>query len=149
MNKGLLTSKTSEWATPLDFFATVQKEFLLNADVCATKENAKLEAYWTKEDDGLSQSWKGLRVWMNPPYGREIGKWVKKAAEGGADLVVALLPARTDTKWFHDYIYNKEEIRFIKGRLQFLGDGKLDNAPFPNMLVIFRPKKEGKQTFNI
>lgn len=134
------SSKTSEWATPISFFAPIQKEFLLNADVCATKENAKLEAYWTKEEDGLAQDWAGIRAWMNPPYGREIGKWVKKASDGGADIVVALLPARTDTKWFHDYIYHKAEIRFIKGRLKF-GDGK-NSAPFPSMLVIFRPKEK-------
>lgn len=77
------SSKTSEWATPISFFAPIQKEFLLNADVCATKENAKLEAYWTKEEDGLAQDWTGIRAWMNPPYGREIGKWVKKASDGG------------------------------------------------------------------
>ena len=129
-------SKTVEWETPSSFFAAVQKEFLLNTDVCANKENAKLESYWTKEEDGLSQDWTDLRCWMNPPYGREIGKWVKKAAEGGAELVVCLLPARTDTKWFHEYIYNKAEIRFIKGRLKF-GDGK-NSAPFPSMLVIFK-----------
>lgn len=131
------SSKTDQWETPQDFFNSVQVEFKLNLDVCATNENHKLWDWFTKIDDGLSQDWKGWRCWMNPPYGREISKWVEKAATGGASLVVALLPARTDTRWFHDFIYQKKdvEVRFLKGRLKF-GDSK-NSAPFPSMLVIF------------
>jgi len=130
------SSKTPEWETPQEFFDELDWEFVLNADVCATKENRKCEAFWSKEDDGLSQDWTGIRAWMNPPYGREIGKWVKKAAMGGAEVVVALLPARTDTKWFHEYIHGKAEVRFIKGRLKF--GGSKNSAPFPSMVVIFK-----------
>jgi phage N-6-adenine-methyltransferase len=131
------SSKTPEWATPFDFFAAIQKEFSLDLDVCARPENTKLPQFFTPEMDGLKQDWESYRCWMNPPYGREISKWVKKAATGGAEIVVCLLPARTDTKWFHDYIYKKPnvEIRFIKGRLKF-GDAK-NSAPFPSMIVIF------------
>lgn len=130
------SSKTGEWATPQDFFDALNKEFGLHVDVCATDENTKLPFYYTKESDGLAMSWEGHRAWMNPPYGREIGKWVEKAATGGAEIVVALLPARTDTKWFHKYIYNKAEVRFIKGRLKF--GGSENSAPFPSMVVIFK-----------
>lgn len=133
------SSETEEWATPQDFFDKVQKEFNLKIDVCATKENAKLPIFWTKETDGLSQNWKNKKCWMNPPYGRGIGPWIEKAATGGGSLVVALLPARTDTRWFHQYILGKAEIRFIKGRLKF--GGCKNSAPFPSMLCIWRKKK--------
>ena len=136
INKGLFTSNTPEWETPQKLFDELNKEFNLVRDVCATPENTKLKHFWTKEDDGLKQSWVGRRLWMNPPYGREIGKWVEKAATSGADIVVCLLPARTDTRWFHDHIYKKVEIRFIKGRLKF-GNSK-NSAPFPSMIVIFK-----------
>ena len=140
LNKGLYSSATDDWATPQDFFDELNREFALNADVCASKHNAKCEAYWTKEDDGLRQDWRGIRAWMNPPYGKTIGQWVEKAATGGADIVVALLPARTDTKWFHNHIYQKPnvEIRLLKGRLKF--GGSKSSAPFPSMIVIFKPK---------
>ena len=141
INKGLFTSKTGEWETPQDFFDDLSKEFHFNLDVCATKKNAKCKRYYTKEDDGLSKSWKG-RVWCNPPYGREVTGWVLKAflqshaSKKEAEIIVMLLPARTDTKWFHNYIYNKAEIRFLKGRLKF--GGSKNSAPFPSMLVIFK-----------
>lgn len=136
------SSKTNEWATPQDFFDKLDKEFMFDLDVCATRENAKCKRWYELRDDGLSKPWLGYRIWMNPPYGREIGKWVKKAHDtimGGVrnhGLVVCLLPARTDTKWFHEYILNKAEIRFIKGRLKF--GGSKNSAPFPSMLVIFK-----------
>ena len=131
------SSKTSEWETPQDLFDALSKEFGgFDMDVCATKENTKVIHYFTKEMDGLKQDWTGLVCWMNPPYGREIGRWVQKASEGGAKRVVALLPARTDTKWFHSYILGKAEIRFIKGRLKF--GGSKNSAPFPSMIIIFQ-----------
>lgn len=135
MNKGLYSSKSSEWATPRSLFLDIQYEFGLEVDVCATHENTQLPSYFTREQDGLAHDWTGLRCWMNPPYGREIGKWVEKAATGGASIVVALLPARTDTKWFHDHIYGKAEIRFLKGRVHFNDAGP---APFPSMVVIWK-----------
>jgi len=137
MNDVLFSSKSHEWATPRWLFAQLDDEFNFTLDPCATDENATCEEYFTKEIDGLKQNWTGM-VFCNPPYGRCIGKWVAKAFEevkkGGA-TVVMLLPARTDTKWFHEYIYGQAEIRFLKGRLKF-GDSK-NSAPFPSMIVVF------------
>ena len=130
----LFSSKTDNWATPQDFFDKLDAEFHFETDVCATAENAKCERYFTPEMDGLKQEWTGV-CWCNPPYGRQIGKWVKKASESNA-TVVMLIHARTDTAWFHDYIYGKAEIRFVRGRLKF-GGSKI-NAPFPSMVVVFR-----------
>lgn len=129
------SSKSSEWATPDDFFEKVQKAYKLDIDVCASRENAKLARYWDKDEDGLSKEWEGIRAWMNPPYGREIGKWIEKAATGGASIVVALLPARTDTRWFHQFVQGKAQITFIKGRLKF--GGQKNSAPFPSMLCVW------------
>jgi len=129
-------SETDMWSTPQDTFDKLNDEFKFTTDVCATAENTKCDKYFTKEQDALSQDWKGT-CWMNPPYGREIGKWVEKAylsACGGA-TVVCLVPSRTDTKWWHEYVM-KGEIRFVKGRLKF-GDSK-NSAPFPSAVVIFR-----------
>lgn len=134
MNEVMFSSKTDLWSTPQDFFDKLNREFGFDVDVCALPSNAKCKKFFSPSDDGLSQEWKGV-CWCNPPYGREIGKWVKKAYESKATTVM-LLPARTDTKWFHDYIYGKAEIRFIKGRLKF-GDSK-NAAPFPSMIVVFR-----------
>lgn len=137
MNDVLFSSKSVVWETPQDLFDKLNAEFHFDLDVCALPENAKCEKYYTPEDDGLLQPWDGV-CWCNPPYGRTIGKWIQKAYEtfAGGGTVVMLLPARTDTKWFHEYIYNKAEIRFIKGRLKF-GNSK-NSAPFPSMIVVFR-----------
>lgn len=143
MNTELMfSSKTDLWATPQEFFDELDREFHFNLDVCALPENAKCERYYTPEQDGLSQTWKGV-IWCNPPYGREIGSWVRRAylaSAVGAATVVMLLPARTDTRWFHEYIYGRSntEIRFIRGRLHF--GGAKNAAPFPSMVVVFRPK---------
>ena len=138
MNNDLMfSSKTDLWATPQDFFDALDKEFRFETDVCALPENAKCARYFTPDQNGLAQEWTGV-CWCNPPYGRKIGDWVKKAAESAkaGAVVVMLLPARTDTRGFHDYIYGKAEIRFVKGRLKF-GDAT-ESAPFPNMVVVFR-----------
>lgn len=137
INAGLFTSNTNEWSTPQQFYDELNKEFNFNLDPCATKENAKCSRYFTQSDDGLKQSWDNANVFCNPPYGREIGLWVKKASECQGGVCVMLIPARTDTKYFHEYIYNKPnvEIRFIKGRLKF-GDSK-NSAPFPSMIAIW------------
>ena len=127
------SSKSYEWETPQEFFLELHREFDFTLDPCATQENAKLPKYYTKEENGLSKNWDGERVFMNPPYGREIARWVQKAYESKA-LVVGLLPARTDTQWFHNWIYNKARIRFIKGRIKF---SKQNSAPFPSMVVIW------------
>lgn len=134
MNDALFSHKTNLWETPQDFFDRLNKEFHFDLDVCALPDNAKCERYFTPDMDGLKQKWTGT-VWCNPPYGRQIAKWVKKAAEA-ACTVVMLVPARTDTGWFHDYIYGKTEVRFIRGRLKF--GGAKWNAPFPCMVVIWR-----------
>ena len=135
----MFSSKTDLWETPQEFFDALDEEFHFELDVCATNENAKCDCYFTREQDGLNQEWDCEVCWCNPPYGREIGKWVEKAyltVRHWGNTVVMLLPARTDTKWFHDYIYGKAEIRFVRGRLKF---GKSKNsAPFPSMIVIFR-----------
>jgi phage N-6-adenine-methyltransferase len=137
INKGLFSSATYEWETPREFFDAVDKIFHFDLDVCATASNAKCGRYFTKEEDGLAQPWRGI-CWMNPPYGREIGFWIKKAYESSLDgktVVVCLLPVRTDTKWWHDYVipYAKS-IDFIRGRLRFSCKG---SAPFPSALVVF------------
>ena len=131
------SSKSNEWATPQDFFDKLNAEFHFTLDVAATQENAKCEKYFTVETDGLNQSWIGQTCWMNPPYGREIGKWIEKAYKESIKgvTVVCLIPARTDTTYWHEFVM-KGEIRFIKGRLKF-GSSKL-NAPFPSAIVIFR-----------
>jgi len=135
INKGMTCSASSEWETPQDLFDELDKEFGFGLDPCASKINAKCKTYYTKEKSGLGLPWFGT-VFMNPPYGREIGKWVKKAWEESQRgcTVVCLLPARTDTRWFHDYCM-KGEVRFIKGRIKFIGAKW--NAPFPSMIVIF------------
>ena len=134
----MFSSKTDLWSTPQDLFDKLNNEFHFTLDVCANEYNHKCDNYYTKEQDGLSQPWFGT-VWCNPPYGREIGKWVYRALQScvAGNTIVMLLPARTDTKWFHDYIYKRDnvEIRFIKGRLKF-GDSK-NSAPFPSMIVVF------------
>ena len=138
LNAAMFSSETAEWATPQAFYDELNREFGFTLDPCATPQNAKCAKFYTKEQDGLAQSWQGERVFCNPPYGRDLRKWVEKAhreAMGGA-LIVMLIPARTDTAYFHDYIYGKHEIRFIRGRLHF-NESKA-GAPFPTMVVIFR-----------
>lgn len=139
----MFSSKTDLWETPQEFFDQMNDEFGFELDVCALPENAKCKRYYTPEMDGLSQPWDGV-CWCNPPYGRNIGKWVEKAykeSQNKKNYIVMLLPARTDTRWFHDYIYGKAEIRFIRGRLKF--GGCKNSAPFPSMVVVFGPKKVG------
>lgn len=135
----MFSSETDMWATPQSFFDRLNKIFKFETDVCATKENAKCDKYYTKEINGLEQSWGGV-CWMNPPYGREISPWIEKAyrsaKENGA-TVVCLIPARVDTRWWHDYCA-KGEVYFVKGRLKF-GSAK-DAAPFPSAVVVFRPQ---------
>jgi site-specific DNA-methyltransferase (adenine-specific) len=140
----MFSSKTDQWATPQDFFDELNKEFRFTLDPCADEFNHKCGKYFTKEQDGLAQDWSGETVFCNPPYGREIPLWVKKCYDevhsGGCPVAVMLIPARTDTRWFHEYIYSIAEIRFIKGRLKF-GESS-NSAPFTSMLVIFRRENE-------
>ena len=133
------SSKTDLWYTPEDFYQKYNNVYKFETDVCATHENAKCENYFTQEVDGLSQDWKGV-CWMNPPYGRTIKNWMKKAYESSLNgsTVVCLVPARTDTTWWHDYAM-KGEIEFIKGRLKF--GGSKNSAPFPSAVVVFKGNK--------
>lgn len=141
MNEILFSSASEEWETPQDLFNKLNNEFNFTVDVASSELNYKCKKHYTQKEDGLVQNWDNEIVWCNPPYGRKISEWVKKASESKA-IIVMLLPARTDTKWFHDYIYNKQniEIRFIKGRLKF-GNSK-NSAPFPSMIVIFKNKED-------
>lgn len=137
--KACLSSKRDDWSTPQDFFDELDKEFHFDLDPCADENNHKCETYFTKEQNGLKHSWGGYTVFCNPPYGKEISKWVQYAYEQSRlpnTTVVMLIAARTDTRYFHEYIYEKAEIRFIKGRLKF--GGSTTSAPFPSMVVIFR-----------
>ena len=140
----MFSSKNEVWATPQKFFDELNGEFGFNLDPCALPENAKCDKYFTPDDDGLKQDWGGYKVFCNPPYGRKLASWVQKCYEESkkpGTTVVMLIPARTDTAYFHDYIYHKaKEIRFIRGRLKF-GDSKT-TAPFPSVIVIWGTPKQ-------
>ena len=133
----LFTSKTDLWSTPQDFFDRLNSIYHFTIDVCALPENAKCAKYYTPIDDGLKQDWSNEIVWCNPPYGRTIGLWIEKAYREylNGTRIVMLLPARTDTRWFHDYLINQAQIVFIRGRLRF--GNATSPAPFPSMLAIF------------
>lgn len=139
--KTMLSSEDMTWETPQDFFDKLNEEFKFTLDPCATPETAKCKKFYTKEDDGLSKDWANEIVFCNCPYGSQIKHWVKKChdeAKKPNTKVVMLIPARTDTLYFHTYIYHKAKIRFIKGRLKFGGKQKgSGSAPFPSMVVIY------------
>lgn len=150
MNTVHFSSKSDEWETPQELFDRLDEEFHFTLDPCATHENHKCDKYYTIEENGLNQQWTNETVFMNPPYGRQIGIWVQKAwfeSKHNNATVVCLIPSRTDTTWFHN-ICTTGEIRFIKGRLKFknrllpsyndTGDFKISPAPFPSMIVVFR-----------
>lgn len=172
LNASLFSSESVEWGTPQDLFNEYHALYSFTLDVCASSTNAKLPNFFSREDSALNHSWTGNVCWMNPPYGSEekvcktkckkkkcvkrgyhctvwvpgAYHFVKKAAEEcdkNGVTTVMLLPARTDTKWFHKFIYNQprtKQIRFFKGRLRFVAEGKeLKSAPFPSMLVVFSP----------
>ena len=140
------SSERDNWETPQDFFDKLNEEFGFTLDVCAEDDTAKCEKYYTKKDDAFTKEWKGV-CRMNPPYGRGIGVWLKKAYETSQNesTVVCLIPSRTDTKWWHDYVMQAAEIRFVKGRLKF--DGHKNSAPFPSAVVVFKMFEE-KQKFS-
>jgi phage N-6-adenine-methyltransferase len=133
------SSKTAEWTTPRKLYDGLNEEFKFTLDPCSTHKTALTKKHFTIEDDGLSRDWTKDRAFMNPPYGRAIAAWVAKAAQTaeGGGIVVALLPARTDTAWWQDHVIGRE-IRFIRGRLKF-GDQE-NSAPFPSAIVVFRKR---------
>jgi len=136
----LLNSGRDDWETPQVFFDELNREFGFTLDPCATPESAKCAKFFTQPDDGLTQDWTGEVVFCNPPYGIKQDAWIRKCSEHGANggVAVMLLPVRTDTARFHDLLLGKSEIRFLRGRLKF---GKAKNrAPFPSMVVVFRPQ---------
>lgn len=138
MDKVLYSSDKHDWETPDYLFSALDDIFDFTLDVCATEVNAKCDKYFSIDDDGLNQDWSNDVCWMNPPYGRSITDWVKKAYEESnrGSIVVGLVPARTDTRWFHDYVYNKaDDILFLKGRVKFVGGDSC--APFPSMVVVW------------
>ena len=136
--RSYFSSQTMTWATPPDLFADLHTEFQFSIDVCAAPETACLPRFWTERDDALLRSWAGERVWMNPPYGRQVLRWVEKAwtEAGHADVIVALVPSRTDTYWWHEYAMTADEIRFVRRRLAFGRGGQ--KAPFPSSLLVWR-----------
>jgi phage N-6-adenine-methyltransferase len=141
MNTDLMfSSATDQWATPRAFFSEWDAIYRFELDVCADAQNAKCRRYFSEQDNGLAQDWAPNRCWMNPPYGREIRRWVQKAYEESlrGATVVCLLPARTDTAWWHEYILPYAKVSFIRGRLKF-GDAK-NGAPFPSAVAVFYPR---------
>lgn len=144
INDALYSSRTEEWETPPELFARLDRVFDFRLDACASSANRKCPAFFSKADDALSRPWSSFgRVWLNPPYGRRIGSFMRKAFEesrAGA-LVVALVPARTDTVWWHDWVSGKADVVFLKGRLKYLDEERREKsaAPFPSALAVYRP----------
>jgi phage N-6-adenine-methyltransferase len=140
MNDVFYSSNTCNWSTPNNLFLELDNTFHFTTDVCAEPSNSKCAHFYSPEINGLNQKWTGT-CFMNPPYGREISLWIKKAYESSLSgtTVVCLIPARTDTKWWHKYVM-KGEIHFIEGRLKF--GNAWNNAPFPSVIVVFRPPSE-------
>lgn len=133
----LYQSVRQDWETPPELFNKLNDEFHFTLDAAANEYNAKCSSYYS--EDSLSKPWNGV-VWLNPPYGRGIGKWMKKAYEESlrGNTVVCLVFARVDTAWFHDWVYGKAQIRFLRGRVRFVG--AKSSAPFPSMIVVYVPR---------
>lgn len=152
MHKVHFSSNSNEWATPQPFFDALNAEFGFTLDAAATAENAKCERYYSEADNAILQDWVGT-VWLNPPYGRGIGKWIRKAWESSQEgaTVVVLMPVRSDTPYWHDQVMRASEVRLVRGRLRFTGGPKENsqshNAPFPCCVVVFKPFCEGPPTF--
>ncbi|MFU0834046.1 MAG: phage N-6-adenine-methyltransferase [Lactiplantibacillus plantarum] len=143
INEALFTSNKEDWETPQDFYDRLNAKYHFEWDLAASDDNAKCSCYFTRDDNSLEQDWEGLsgNLFLNPPYGRELKLWVKKAATTGLkdkQNLVMLIPSRTDTSYWHDYIFNHAEIKFLRGRLKFEVDGVSgDSAPFPSAVVIY------------
>lgn len=144
LNESLYSSAKLDWATPQSLFDRLHQEFEFTVDVCANQENAKCKVYYDLEQDGLSQEWIGI-AWMNPPYGRGIDRWIRKAHESSMNgcVCVCLVPVRSDTRWWHDHVMKAFEIRLLTRRLSFQGSS--NKAPFPAAIVIF----DSRETFEV
>jgi phage N-6-adenine-methyltransferase len=146
-NSVLYSSLSDLWGTPPELFRLLDEVYDFQLDAASTKQNRLCKNHFTRDDDGLAQDWSGFRrIWLNPPYGRTIGAWMQKAYEESQKgcLVVCLVPARVDTRWWHDWVQNKAQVTFIKGRLRFIrysdgSDARGGGAPFPSALVIYEP----------
>jgi phage N-6-adenine-methyltransferase len=147
-------SSSTEWSTPEEFFKRLDDEFVFTVDLCATEENALCDAFVAKEEDCLSVEWDWVAKlptrytgWMNPPWGRGIGKFVQRAYEQSKKhglRVVCLLPANTDTKWWRDWVWRASEVRFVTGRLHFVcEDGRTGPCPTGACVVVFDPEVSG------
>ena len=136
----MFSSKSNEWATPQSFFDKLNEMYgPFTLDAAASDKNYKVDTYLTVDDDALSADWSGNTVFLNPPYGRGLKEWIRKSYQEGQKqdtTVVMLIPARTDTKYWHDYVMKADEIRFVRGRIKF-GD-ETNSAPFPSAVVVFR-----------
>jgi phage N-6-adenine-methyltransferase len=143
-NNGRYNGNGREWGTPWPLFQALHDEFRFTVDACATPQNAKLPRFWNETQNGLEQDWTGERVWLNPPYGREIYAWTQKARTSGADVVVGLLPASTDLRWWHeDVLAVNAEIRYLRGRVRFLTDGPYcASGFFASVIVVWRGDAE-------
>ena len=142
MNQGMYSSNKDDWSTPQNLFDYLDDEYHFDLDVCADESNYKCTRYFNADDDGLLQPWYGM-VWMNPPYGREIIQWMRKAyheSRQSSCQVLCLVPSRTDNFWWHEYVMKSSSICFIRGRLVFSGADS--GAPFPSALVYFTSQSE-------
>ena len=136
INPSLYSTKKHDWQTPPEVFAPLHEEFGFTVDAAASADNAMLPRFWTVESDGLAQPWAGERVWCNPPYGRMQRQWIEKAYKREAEVAVLLLPSRTDTVAWHNWVLPAAEVRFLRGRIRFVGAEH--GAPFPSAVVIWR-----------
>lgn len=144
----MFSSREMDWQTPIEFFEKLNKEFKFTLDPAAVQDSALCKKYFTPEDDGLQQDWSEDIVFCNPPYGRSISDWIRKGYhEGQKTTVVFLIPSRTDTAYWHDYIMKADEIRFVRGRIAFYKEGYNNSAPFPSAVVIWRPNSNNPTPF--
>ena len=141
LTKERFAAKSVEYETPLSLFDPLNKEFCFTTDVCSTHDNKKVAHHWTKEEDGLSQKWEGV-CWCNPPYGREMPNWIRKAIEASKEgtTTVMLIPARTNTGWWHELVMPHFEIRFVRGRPKF--NGGEHGLPFPLAILVIIGRKQ-------
>lgn len=136
-NNGRYNGRGREWETPPALFDALHAEFGFTVDVCATTANTKCSRFWSEAENGLEQDWRGERCWMNPPYGREVYAWTRKARTGGASVVVGLLPASTDLAWWHeDVLGHAVELRWIRGRVRFVTGGPYRASGFFASVVV-------------